>query len=170
MAKVVQSAICVLTIVAMTGCATIVQGGTEDVSISSEPSSADVTIVDAHDNEVFSGTTPSTATLDKGDGYFVGAEYTVTISADGYGTQTVDIGSSISGWYVAGNFFVGYLLGWLVIDPISGAMWRLSPSEIDQSLDSESAAADGSLHVVLVEDVPLELRPRMEAVDVAQAE
>ena len=32
-----------------------------------------------------------------------------------------------NGWYLAGNFIFGGLLGWLIVDPATGAMWNLKP-------------------------------------------
>jgi len=34
-------------------------------------------------------------------------------------------------WYLAGNIVFGGIAGWLIVDPLTGAMWRLSPKEVN---------------------------------------
>jgi hypothetical protein len=70
------------------------------------------------------GTTPASVTLDASAGYFDGQKYTVTFSKDGYDPTTVQIDSRINGWYV-GNIVFGRFIGWLIVDPLTGAMWAL---------------------------------------------
>lgn len=63
-----------------------------------------------------------------------------------------------AGWYLIGNFITGYILGWLVIDPISGAMWNLRPvsasAQLEKSLSGGNAV---SLKVILANQVPSDL-------------
>lgn len=115
-------------------------------------------ITDETSKKIFSGTTPTTVTLKKADGtYFGGKTYTVNISKDGFDPRILTVNSTPNGWYVAGNLLFGGLIGWLVVDPITGAMYNLSPSEIDASLnESVAKAEDGGklLNIVLLEDLP----------------
>jgi hypothetical protein len=156
----------------VTGCATIIKGGSQDIAISSSPSGARYEIKDNSNPSAtpITGTTPGNVTLKKGAGYFKGASYTLTVSQDGYSPHVVQLNSSASGWYIGGNILVGGLIGWLIIDPVTGAMWTLSPESIQAGLASngvpeaapsaDPAAAPqtlldtGMLHVMLKEEVP----------------
>lgn len=66
-------------------------------------------------------------TLNAGSGYFDGETYSVSYSKDGYDKQQSTINSSIDGWYWA-NIVFGGILGMLVIDPATGAMYKLPKS------------------------------------------
>jgi hypothetical protein len=41
--------------------------------------------------------------------------------------------SSVSGWYF-GNLAFGGVIGMLIVDPLTGAMYNLTPDKIDQPL------------------------------------
>lgn len=147
-----------VSLVALSGCASIVGDKDQTIAFNSTPSQAEILITDETSKKVFAGTTPTTVTLKKADGtYFGGKTYTVNISKDGFDPRTLTINSTPNGWYVAGNLLFGGLVGWLVVDPLTGAMYNLSPSEIDASLnESVAKAEDGGklLNIVLLEDVP----------------
>ena len=144
------------------GCATIVGKTTQVVSLSSAPDQADVVIIDENKKDIFKGKTPTTVTLKKGDGYFHGKDYTVTISKEGFSDRTVKIGSKPSGWYIAGNILFGGLIGWFIVDPATGAMWTLIPEKVEGTLKAESTLSSfQTLHIVLLEDVPLHLKSKM---------
>ncbi len=89
----------------------------------------------------------------------VAAKYRVVFEAPGRATKEVWLSGDLEGgWYIAGNFLVGGFLGWLVVDPLTGAMWNLKPSTLTARLDkSVSATQDGGLRVVLADQLPPEL-------------
>lgn len=143
------------------GCATIIHGGMEKIRVSSKPEGAKVVLVDLVDNtEVEVGTTPVTVEIDKGKGFFTKPQYKLVISKEGYKPKEVMLKASVDGWYVAGNFFCFHLLGWLLIDPISGAMWNLSPNKVDVQLAEDSSAM--AFTIVLVDQVDPELLKKAE--------
>ncbi|AVJ55437.1 hypothetical protein C5610_03435 [Idiomarina sp. OT37-5b] len=160
-------AVIVTSALILAGCATIVGDRNQLIPISSTPEKADVTIIDERGNTVFSGRTPTTVTLQKSDGsYFGGKTYSVQIQKAGYSSQTITVTSSPNGWYLAGNFVFGGLLGWLVIDPLTGAMYNLSPENVNGQLAGQNANNDESangISVVLLEDVPAPLREGLVA-------
>lgn len=152
------------------GCATIVGDPIHTMPISSSPSDAVVLITDEKGREVFKGLTPTTVTLNKSDGsYFGGKSFIVKISKEGYETQLIPVSSHMNGWYIGGNFIFGGLVGWLIIDPLNGSMYKLSPDTINASLGAKTThnnkASDGSVTVMLVQDVPPELRGKMKRID-----
>lgn len=164
--KLLKITAAIATVSLMTGCASIVGEKEQTVTINSSPSNADVLITDERSMEVHSDTTPTTVQLRKADGsYFGGKTYTVEISKDGYENRTMMINSTPNGWYVGGNLIFGGLIGWLIVDPLTGAMYNLSPDNINASLgESVATTADGESEItlVLVEDVPAQMRDKMQ--------
>jgi len=149
------------------GCATIVGDKTQLVPISSTPSDATILITDEKGTEVYKGKTPTSVTLQKSDGsYWGGKNFTVTISKEGFTTQTIPITSSANGWYIGGNIIFGGLIGWFIVDPLNGGMYTLSPEQITSSLGEQTthnnSAADGSISIVLIQDVPIALLDKMK--------
>jgi hypothetical protein len=140
------------------GCASIMSGSDQDVYISSRPDGARVTIYDGAGMEVWSSTTPVTATLDRGDGFFTGARYRVEIEKPGFEKKVIAVKSRLNGgWYLAGNFLLGGWIGWLIVDPATGAMWKLSPDDVRASLVQADQAflkdGDEGFTVVLREEI-----------------
>jgi len=124
------------------GCASIVNGGARHISVNSTPPGATLTITkkgDASGEVVYKGTTPATVALSPKAGYFRGQAYVLKLELDGYNRAEVEVTPSLSGWYF-GNIIFGGLLGMVVIDPLTGAMWNLSPENIEQTLTSSQAS------------------------------
>ena len=71
-------------------------------------------------------------TLKSGAGYFDGEKYSVKYSKEGYNDGLSVIDSSLSGWYI-GNLLFGGIVGLLIVDPATGAMWKL-PENTSTSL------------------------------------
>jgi hypothetical protein len=116
-------------------CATIVGQKNQTIAISGTPDQARVTITDEKQVVVFEGNTPAKVLLDKADGrYFGGKTYQVKIDKVGYQPVKMTVNSELGGWYLFGNFVFGGLIGWLIVDPFSGAMYDLSPEKIDVQL------------------------------------
>ena len=106
------------------GCASIFSSTHGNISIRSEPSPAGIIIRDNDGNEVFTGTTPVEVSLPKKVGFFRGADYIVMVSKPGCEPRSITVNRSISGWYW-GNILLGGLIGMLIVDPATGAMWTL---------------------------------------------
>lgn len=122
----------------LTSCATIVGTDTQNVTVISNPSDADVLITDDRGVNVSQGKTPLSVTLKKSDGsYFGGIDYVLTVSKDGYSSQAVSLNTTPNGWYIGGNLLFGGLIGWLAVDPFSGKMYTLNPKEVSVSLMSD---------------------------------
>ncbi len=158
MKKNILKIIALYLIFVLLGCSTIFTGTSQNINFTSEPSSAKIEVINAYTNmQVYTGTTPATVVLSKGDGYFKSASYIVKISKDGYETFQVQITGHLTGWYIAGNILVGGLIGWLIVDPISGGMWTLSPENISSNLTkafiSENLNED-TIKIVLKESIP----------------
>src|SRR5690554_3491014 len=118
-----------LTIVVLiSGCATIIHGSRQSIGISSTPTKAIVSI----DGQQF-GETPVTATLERKD------HHVVKIELPGYLPYETNLVRKVDGW-IAGNIVFGGLIG-LVVDAISGGMYKLTPDQIDSQLKNQTANA-----------------------------
>ncbi len=156
MKRFTTAAAAVIAACALSGCATIFNGETQAVTIKSDPDAAALTITNRAGEKIHAGTTPVTLTLKRGAGYFKSEEYKVRVSKDGFTPVEVTVTGSVGGWYI-GNLLFGGLIGMLIVDPITGAMYNLEPSTVDAKLGPvKSSKADGSLTIVLAQDVPAE--------------
>ncbi len=115
-------------------CASIVtSGGWKDVRISSYPPNARFRIIDESGKQVAAGTTPQTVALKGGKPYFAQKRYTVQYNLEGYLGVNALIGSEFNAWYCANACFGG-LIGWLIVDPITGAMYKLDKGFVEVTL------------------------------------
>lgn len=122
-----------------TGCASIVDGGPKTVQLNSNPEGAKVTIFDKMGKEISVNTTPTTVTLKRSHGYFSGENYKLIFEEPGYYPYETHVQSTLNGWYL-GNFIFGGPLGLLIVDPGTGAMFTLTPREVNCNLVSTTAA------------------------------
>lgn len=157
-------------LLAVSGCATILGDPNQLMPISSTPSDASILITDEKGTEIFKGTTPTTVTLQKSNGTYWGKKsYSVRISKDGFDSQTIPVTASANGWYIGGNLIFGGLIGWFIVDPMNGDMYTLSPETINASLSTKTAhnniATNGGITVMLIEDVPADLRGKMQRIN-----
>lgn len=134
----------IATMLAVSGCASIVSGGQQKVSFKSDPSDARIAITDGSGNIVHNGVTPFEVKLTRGAGFFRPQHYTVKYEKPGYQPKEVPLTSGPNGW-VFGNLVFGGLIG-VVIDGASGAMFAFSPGTNSVSLETQSV-------VVSVQDV-----------------
>ena len=134
-----------LGIVVVSGCATIMSGGETRITINSNPILDTVVITDEKEKEVFRGETTVVVSLKSGgDEFFQKKDYKVVVGKAGYIKHSIFIESQIDDWYYANLFWslTGWgipitLLGMLIIDPGTGAMWTLSPDHINVRLKKE---------------------------------
>lgn len=149
----------------LASCASIVSKSSYPVTVNSQPDQANISIVDETGKRIYTGTTPTTVTLDTKAGFFKGKDYTVIFSKEGYADYTAPIQRGVDGWYVAGNLLFGGLIGWLIVDPVTGAMWTLN-KELSATLAPQTSSQlnDRGLQVVYVEDVPESLHPMMDSI------
>jgi hypothetical protein len=116
----------------VSGCASLISGRHADVAINSSPPDAQVSVRDRQGRMVAAARTPAVVSLKRGDGFLKKAEYTATIEKPGYGTAHVPIESRLNPWLL-GNVMFGGVVG-LAVDPYTGAMWRPTPTAINEEL------------------------------------
>lgn len=152
----------------VSSCASIISTGTQKVPVKSEPSEASVKVFDKKGELIETQTTPCILTLKRGTGFFQSAKYRLVIEKQGYVAHEVKLTGNLNGWYLGGNFLLGGLIGWVIVDPLTGAMWTLNPSEIRIDFKSPQGrllpSKDG-LHILLSSQLPQEyhrfMRPIM---------
>jgi hypothetical protein len=101
--------ICCLLFLLLAGCATIVSGSTQTISVYSTPELADVWI-----DGSYQGKTPLHATL------ATDYNHTVRIELPGYHPYETQIHRTVNGW-VFGNLVFGGIIG-LVVDASTGSI------------------------------------------------
>ena len=104
-------------------CATIVNGTTQDIGVSSSPTEASVEY-----DGVVKGETPLTLEVQRKKGG------TIRIEKNGYEPAEVVLTKTVSGW-VFGNIIFGGIPG-AIIDFIAGGTYDLSPSSINVTLQN----------------------------------
>lgn len=141
-----------VAVLAFTGCASIVSKSSYPVAIKSVPPSVKFTVYDKNGALVHEGTTPETVTLSSKGGYFQSNTYKIEYSVDGGASKTIFLTSSIDGWYW-GNFAFGGFIGFLFVDPATGAMFKL-PEEIVTDLRADKAQYDNALKLATTDSLP----------------
>ncbi|MEA1985896.1 MAG: PEGA domain-containing protein [Candidatus Marinimicrobia bacterium] len=101
------------------GCATIVSGGKQNISINSNPSAA--VAVDG-----ISYTTPVVVELKRGQ------THVLTFTKEGYNPVTINLNKSFNPWFV-GNIVFGGIPG-IIVDFITGAVYKIEPAVVNATL------------------------------------
>ncbi len=110
------------------GCATVVSGKTQDVTIRSNPTGAKVLI-----DGVMDGQTPMIANLSRKQ------RHSIDIL---HGSQKVTRATTRGfNWWYLGNIILGGLIG-LIVDPCTGAMHNVKPDTIYVDFNAADPAAE----------------------------
>jgi len=146
------------------GCASIICGSEKTVNISSSPVEAKFSITNRKGALIAQGVTPTNITLKRGSGYFKGGDYTITLEKQGYQTSVQPIKQGLeTGWYAIGNIVFGGLIGWIIVDPITGAMYSIQ--DVNVSLLPEKTTMlmpqGNKLKILTTDQIPESMRHRM---------
>ena len=112
-----------VTVFLVTGCATVINGTKQKVSIASQPPGATVVV-----DHVPEGKTPLRVKLKRKQTHLVRLE------RDGYKPYEVMLGRDTSDW-VWGNIFVCCGLIGMGVDAMTGAFYTLEPGEIYMQME-----------------------------------
>jgi len=121
-----------VTLIASTGCASIVDGRKKKVRIESTPP-ATVTVLDHKGATVLVTNTPAVVRLKRQAGYFSKEEYKLRFEAPGYYPSEVPLKTNLNVWYL-GNILFGGVIGFVFVDPATGAMWTIEPTTMNRNL------------------------------------
>lgn len=124
--KVLLIAVSALTLLAATGCSTIVKGKDQVVTINSNIEDAQITV-----NGVPVGKTPFTGPILRD------SKTVVSVSKDGYVTKTVTLDTAIEPIFW-GNIIIGGVLG-STTDMSTGSMYKYAPATIQIDLEKKSS-------------------------------
>lgn len=144
-----------------TGCATIFNGESQPVNIQSVPEGAQVTIVNRAGEKIHVGAAPITLPLKRGAGYFKSEQYTLKFEKEGFTAMELTITGTVSGWYI-GNLVFGGLIGFLAVDPITGAMYTL-PETVRGSLEALPAKSGTANTLTIVSTEYLTTEQKQQA-------
>lgn len=166
-----RALIALLAVSMLSGCASMFSDEAYPVQVTSAPSGANFEVKDQDGVVVHNGMTPATLKLSAGEGYFDGASYLFTFRKAGYADSQFLLNSGVDGWYW-GNILFGGVLGMLIIDPATGAMFdlpktasaSLSPLPAEPSAATVSAAStaptgasgDQQLQQLMQQNLPYE--------------
>ena len=122
-----------LVLLPLTGCGTLMGGGTQMVQVNSAPSGATVTLAP----DAGSFTTPASLSLERK------YSYTITASREGYSPATARINKSMRTSVLLADLFF-FPIG-VIVDAITGAWYQLSPQTVSLVLErgDESVLAAG---------------------------
>ncbi len=162
--KNILKATALSSILLLSGCASIVSKTNWPITINSTPSEANISITDKKGLEVYSGSTPATLKLKSGSGFFGKASYQIKFEKEGYDIKVIPIQFKLNGWYF-GNLLLGGVIGMLIVDPATGAMYRIETDLINETLKKKESVKDtlvvNELQVLDIKDVPIDLRRSM---------
>ena len=119
--KIIVAVLVFSSAIFISGCATIINGTSQKIQVSSEPAGAAVS-VDGGD----ACTTPVRLRLERR------RDHTLILAKDGYETQSIKILHVLSE-AVCGNMFLGGPLGW-VFDICAGTQYKLIPNPVHVEL------------------------------------
>jgi len=147
----ISSAIALVAILFLSGCATVIHGSKQQIAITSNPSSGTVTV----DDQVV-GKTPFTTRLSRKKPHFI------KIELDGYFPYQAVFTRKTSGW-IAGNILIGGLIG-LGVDAITGGMYKLSPEAVQAELRNEQRTGIKLSNDQIFLTIALEPKPGWEKI------
>lgn len=148
-----MTTIIMATVFLFSSCASILSKSTYPLSINSSPANAKVSVIDKKGKEIYLGNTPATVKLKAGAGFFSKAEYQVKFSSPGYDNKIVPITFKIDGWYF-GNILLGGVLGMLIIDPATGAMWKIETEFLNETLSTSTVSIDPEMKIMNINKIP----------------
>lgn len=147
---------------ASSGCASIVSKSNYPIHINSSPNEAQIVITNKKGVVVFSGNTPASTKLQSGSGYFGKAEYYVKFEKAGYQSKTVPVEFKIDGWYF-GNILIGGIIGMLIVDPLTGAMYKLDTEFLNETLSPSTVSTEKTeMEILSIDEIPSEWKNHLE--------
>jgi hypothetical protein len=101
------------------------------IPIRTIPEKTNVRVTDRKGEEIIMTQSPDTLVLKADNGYFKRAEYLIEVSHDDYQPQKDTLCFVLDGKYFE-NFLLSFFMpvGFLIVDPISGAMWKPTVEKI----------------------------------------
>lgn len=119
-------------------CATIGGSGICQIAVSSVPDSVDIQVYDKQGQLICTTTTPDTLELRTSRAYFKRAEYSIQASKEGYQSKLQPLHFELNKIYISNAYLLFFMpVGFLLVDPISGAMWVPYEENIQINLNTK---------------------------------
>jgi len=157
----VMSVALVLTL--FSSCASIVSRSSWPLTVNTDPSGAKVEINDKKGITVYNGISPMTVKLKSGAGFFSKQSYSIKLSLAGYSEKIIPVECDLNGWYF-GNIVFGGLIGILIVDPATGAMYRLDREYINETLSKTTANNEQTLEIKNLNDISKDEKAHLVAI------
>lgn len=145
-------ALCAL-VMSVNSCATLFTSTKYNVAFSTSPEGAAITIENRAGEVIFEGETPTTVKLKSAAGYMKGEQYKITFTKKGYVQKVVNISAELDGWYI-GNLLIGGLPGMLIVDPLSGAMYKIAEDDRDIHETLKPVSDEYAMQLFDLNDLP----------------
>ncbi len=137
--------------IALCSCATIFTKSKYPVTFNTNPDGANIKIENRELRVIYEGVSPTTVKLKASMGYMKREEYKITISKDGYNPKVIHITPELDGWYI-GNILIGGVIGMLIVDPASGAMYKIAKE--DRVVNESLTPKELSLQIYDINNLP----------------
>lgn len=145
----------------LSSCATIVSKSTYPVAIKTVPADASFIIVNGKGKEVYSGKTPTVVYLKAGESFFRPGRYTILFEREGYEGDVFPVHARLDSWYF-GNIIFGGLVGMLIVDPASGAMYKIDTQLVSLALQEQQETA--SIDIRTLQQLPVYMHPFLQEI------
>lgn len=109
----------------LANCATITRTKPVPLAITSNPVGAKVVVSNPAGKVLHEGNTPTSVVLPASAGPYKAASYNLQFDKKGYPTKTMILKAGLNPWYAGNLPMPGGAFGMLVVDPLTGAMWKL---------------------------------------------
>jgi len=157
-----KSVFLVVLLSVLSGCASIVSKSNWPLTIVTNPKGAKVEISDRYGFVVYRGVTPASMSLRASSEFFMKESYSIKLSLDGFADRIIPLECKINGWYF-GNIFIG-VIGMLIVDPLTGAMFKLDKEYIYESFEKPEAGINGNAVKILnINDIPEKMKEHLVA-------
>ena len=133
-------AICILTLSIFSGCASIMSPSRWQLNIDTHPAGAKVEIRNSDGILAYAGITPASAFLRGGKGFFEKESYMVKLNLEGWDEKSIPVNCVINDWYWFNILFGGFI-GMAIVDPATGAMYKLDRENINVRFDPNTTKA-----------------------------
>lgn len=150
----------VVIISILSGCASIVSRSSWPLTVNTNPNGAKVEITNKKGVVVYNGNTPASMSLKSGAGFFAKQSYNVKLTMDGYGEKIIPVECQLNEWYI-GNIVFGGLIGLLIVDPATGAMYKLDREVINETFTNTTSSNEPSLRIMNISDLPESMKKHL---------
>lgn len=96
-------------------------------------------------------------------GFFSKQSYTIKLSLEGYNEKIIPVQCDLNGWYF-GNIIFGGFIGLLIVDPATGAMYRLDREYINETLTKSTTNNQVTLEIKNINDISKEDKAHLIAI------